>query len=678
MRTRSWLPLALLAPFALAQEAWVVRDLPAGPPEAPDVALPATPARLELVLAGGEAAVLEPDAAEGAFVRERGPEAASGRTVLGDAGEPDVAQRVVEVILPWDADVDRLSIECSGVEEAAAGKVRVRPLGASGADETEDEGEPAPGPARRGLWSRDEFWPSSPIGIGRPSQFRRYTTLRLLFRPFRYNPVTGELRRVVRLSLVLEWPRRAIEPAAARAKLADTDPRWFDAASSYVNAAEAAAWYRLAGPTSRTRTAPYLVIAPESVVAASKELAAFVRHKTDLGLPVAVVPVEAIAARFAAAELSDSIRAFLTRTYAAWGIEYVLLVGTADPFDRLAGSDDAVGSLPMKMAWPRGDGRTGTKKNGQPAYGWCPTDHYYADLSAEWDVDGDGYAGAPDDAVPSAIRIRTGDQVEVLERARPGFDFDMEVLVGRIPFDDARAVDEVLARTILYERESAAPPAGRRRVYVATGCFQSTADYGWLGRQIEEEAVPEGLAVETWFQGVSAVRGDHVLSDRSLVDAWEERAPGLVVWTGHGNPSSVVIGFKGHRDGLLISRPSVGGLARDVAPFVVQGSCSTAEPEKPQNLAHTILAGRAVTTIAASRVAWYRKGQRRFGGTCTIGDLVYHAAASHLAGLPAGLAISTMRRAVEPEAAKAGFKQNRHNLLTFNLYGDPSVRYVPR
>ena len=50
-----------------------------------------------------------------------------------------------------------------------------------------------------------------------------------------------------------------------------------------------------------------------------------------------------------------------------------------------------------------------------------PTDYYYADLTGNWDYDGDGFYG---------------------ERGQDTVDFTPEVIVGRIPTDGSSAVPQ--------------------------------------------------------------------------------------------------------------------------------------------------------------------------------------------------------------------------------------------
>jgi hypothetical protein len=67
-------------------------------------------------------------------------------------------------------------------------------------------------------------------------------------------------------------------------------------------------------------------------------------------------------------------------------IAYVLLIGNPDPDDPID-PEDTIGDIPMKMLYPRVSN----------VYYWSyyesPSDYFYADLTGNWDLDGDGLFG---------------------------------------------------------------------------------------------------------------------------------------------------------------------------------------------------------------------------------------------------------------------------------------------
>ncbi|MHA1601783.1 MAG: C25 family cysteine peptidase, partial [Promethearchaeota archaeon] len=75
-----------------------------------------------------------------------------------------------------------------------------------------------------------------------------------------------------------------------------------------------------------------------------------------------------------------NIRNWLQNHYVSDSIEYVLLIGDPDPDDETS-SSDSVRDLPMLMCWPR--------HAATDSYEESPTDYFYADLTGNWDSEGD-------------------------------------------------------------------------------------------------------------------------------------------------------------------------------------------------------------------------------------------------------------------------------------------------
>ena len=154
---------------------------------------------------------------------------------------------------------------------------------------------------------------------------------------------------------------------------------------------------------------------------------------------------------------AEKIRQWLINNYQAMGLKYVLLIGNPDPDDP-SSSSDSVGDVPMKMCWPRSI---------ESSYKESPTDYFYADLTGNWDLDGDGYFGE--------FGTAYGDPD--CDRGDGGVDFLNEVYVGRIPVytGGGAQLDSVLSKIIAYGNAVAIeiPHGGRGRspvpVAVAAG-----------------------------------------------------------------------------------------------------------------------------------------------------------------------------------------------------------------
>lgn len=133
-------------------------------------------------------------------------------------------------------------------------------------------------------------------------------------------------------------------------------------------------------PASASTPANYVIITTNDVVANSDRLAGFIRLKQRFGYSVLVVTEDDYDGLIGQPPngRAEKIRQWLINSLASSEITtgcYVLLVGDPDP---------VVDDIPMKMCWI---------KFGQPGNEPYPTDFFYADLTGNWDLDGDLYFG---------------------------------------------------------------------------------------------------------------------------------------------------------------------------------------------------------------------------------------------------------------------------------------------
>jgi len=324
-----------------------------------------------------------------------------------------------------------------------------------------------------------------------------------------------------------------------------------------------------------------------------------------------------------------------------------LLIGDPDPFDK-SDIGDNVGAVPMKMTWLNGSG------DDSGAY---PTDFYYGELTDDWDADGDGWAAeVEDDGV---------------------LEFGAELLVGRIPSEDVETIDSILERTISYEQQSESPPEVRSSGVLACSFLDFETDGAYLGEQLLDGPFSDaGLTGRPMYQDGSAFLSWRYLEDGSLPSEWSNEEFGLVVWMGHGYSTGTLVGVPPlWIEGELMSTGSVSMLEASAPSFIIQLSCLNAIPEVSDNLAHELIKNQAVSTIAASRVSYYLEGKTSFGDNIDIGSIGYSCASNHVGQSPAGVPMSLYRYYLFDGNPGSG-NWKVMNLLTFNLYGDPSLAYV--
>lgn len=651
------------------------------PPPAfpPGTSLPATPTSLNVSLSARALQVLQPPGSGGVALREVPGPSKDGHASARGAGSPDLALRMVDVIVPWDADLTTLDIDVHTFNTAPAGTFTVHPVGLSGTTDPQTLLDaPVPGEADTfdaagrdpAIYNTSAPWPTTPLRVESAGSLRRYRYVRLAFAPYRWNPVTRQLQKVVNLGFTLSWERQSINPNKIRTQLADPVDLPERALGRFINWEGIGPWYHLPNGFVFPFRYKYIIITTDAVKSGLTQLTAFKTHKASRGLPTYAMSVEAIDAAYTGSERADRIRAFLQDKVSTWGIEYVLMVGDPDPYDIYdleTGTD--IGNVPMKMAWPRGDGLE-SKGDGEA----CPTDHYYGDLSRDWDVDGDGYAAAwDDDFTPINIHIDLPAPLPdlVLDFDWYGVDWDMEVAVGRLQAEDTTQIDDVLTGIMDYEDRDLGldPDPERANAWLPTGRFASDTDYGHLAEQImTDSSVSAALTWTTMYESASTLTPDLTLATDTLADEWALGGAGMVIWAGHGNHTAAYVLGSGH----FMSSSDVPSADLDPGAFVYEGSCQNAWPEDSANLAWTLVKYGAMATVAGTRNSWYTHGQTRFGSNNTIGDIGYWMAMGYSAGTPAGDSLAVTRQNLDPFNGRTWMQ----NALTYNLTGDPSVAYT--
>ena len=175
--------------------------------------------------------------------------------------------------------------------------------------------------------------------------------VRVLFRPFLYNPVQQKLTFIKQAEINIAYEYPTIMSVEAQA------------ATTY----------------------DYVIITTNDISSHSEELTHFINLKQLYGHNVKVVTENDFGSLTGQAPngRAEKIRQWLINNYQSLGIDYVLLIGNPDP-DNPDDLTDSVGDIPMKMCWPR---------YFSPSYRESPTDYFFADLTGNWNLDGDQHFG---------------------------------------------------------------------------------------------------------------------------------------------------------------------------------------------------------------------------------------------------------------------------------------------
>ncbi len=474
-----------------------------------------------------------------------------------------------------------------------------------------------------------ETFPESPVVLEGTHAQGGVVFARLHHFPFRYDPRTGALTLTRRVSVSVRYVRA--EGPSLPVRHGDL------AALALANADEAREWYD-AGPEVQAGEG-YLILT-SATLAGSQAVQNFAAHKAGLGFSV-YVATPSNWAGFPGGDSADKIRNFLINRYAAWNLRYLLIIGSAS-------------TIPMKTVYPSPTDHGGS---------WpTPTDAYYADLTGNWDADGDGYYG---------------------ERGEDAPDFAAELRVGRIPFDSESVVGPILQKTITYATTDGdwrrkALLAMAIQGYTSGGAIQT--DGGYLGEEMRNRYLNAAgfTSYRLYEENPPATSLPHEagLTLSRMTSTWAS-GYGLVTWWGHGNAYGA---YRRLWDGSsaydtpFITYDNLSGLDDSKPSIVFQNSCLNAQVGYT-NLASELLKRGAVATVAATTVTWYYLYWDAYndGGNATMAYLFGQNLVSDRD--TAGAALADARATYAQ--SYVWFTGDVQNLAAINLHGDPSVGLWP-
>ena len=569
-------------------------------------------------------------------------------------GEPQLPGKLIDVALPPDADPATLVVTIvQATVTDLPGTYQIAPAPPAG---TWDQDRPivewGPGaPAivdgrNTAIYDADAFFPAQQLSLLTTGHLRKWQLARLVYSPVQFNPVSGQVRVTTSLSLTITFDRLPAEATADAVPASDT---LLDAlaAEQFVNYAEAQAWYR--DETAAVSTLPgYVVITTNQIALNSAKLNTFLAHKAGQGYQTWLITEDHYGGLSGQNPngRAEKVRQWLKNNYVANNVKYVLLIGNPDPDEPFV--SDSVGDMPMKMMYPRYE---------QVDYRESPSDYFFADLTGNWDKDGDRYFG----------EYVGGDNVA------GGIDFVAEVYVGRIPVYTFQSnwigtLDSILQKTIDYEL--AGSPAWRRKALLPMAFSDASTDGAYLSEQMKSAYLnSRGFTSYTLYeQGSDTPEYNSTFSSNqeliwpAVRNHWKNTPYGLVVWWTHGWWGGASKVFNNDEATYLDnSRPAL----------TFQVSCNNGEPEQGDNLGYALLRQGAIGTVSASRVSWYAVGQWSAHYDC--GDnatLSYRFADLVTSDWAAGDALYQTKS--DMGACWGG--TSWMNFDDFNLYGDPAIK----
>jgi len=583
-----------------------------------------------------------------------------GLAAGGKPGQPALPSKTVRVLLDPDADLRQVEVTIEGAEESVLpGVYKVEPQALL----VPDQGGRRPTSSNivdgkdMDVYSKSELFPASNVSAPSTGQLHRFKILQVTVSPYRWNPSTGELRVLTGGRLVV---RAASDSAASDTKgdgTAATEQRYRQRlAKLVVNFDEEIARYQPVAAVPQSGlgvnqsallngTNGYVIITTDQIRNSSQYINQFVDSKVAHGFSVSLITETATSVRKSGMWATTSsnrgggwgggvgdvaanrIRSWLRNNYASSNLAYVLLVGNPDT---------AAGDVPMKAVWPGlADDASG------PVF--APTDYYYAELTGNWDNNGNGKFG------------------ELADYGNGGFDQFLEVSVGRIPYYGVVAdLDHILAKSIVYGEAPANAIAWRKNALLGARRLDETTRTYLLNEWIRSAyLIPNGWASTRVYDEDFGVQPDITPCNYdTFPPAWRATPRGLVVWSGHGS-------YGGTEQTM---RTDLAPTLDDLHPsMTIQSSCMNAYPEQPNNLAYALLRNGAITTIAATRDGTYSP-EVLVASPWEHGDGFASSCAKYLVqeNKSVGDAVSLAREELDPA-------QSWVDPIVYNVYGDPSL-----
>ena len=580
-----------------------------------------------------------------------------GIQYLSQPGEPAIPYLVVKALLPPGADlstlqvnVERAAVTSAAVQSTEAWEIRPMPVPQVNADlpALNASGE------NEAVYNTSIRFPYSIVGSISTGAFWEWQLADIPVALYHWNPVTKGLFTLESSQAVLTFEHKSIYGRRTAQTFSGMGKDRVK--NMVVNFDQMAAEYPTA-PARRSSVqekSSYVIITTNAIRSASAQMANFVQHKENRGYAVRVF-TENIWGGGTGDTASENIRNWLIANYEVMNIEYVLLIGNPNP---------ATGDVPMKMLWPRNNATR------YPEYKESPSDYYYADLTGNWDLDGDGKFGEwGNDFGPG------------------GVDRISEIVVGRIPYYGNTAdLDSILAKTVAYQNET--NQEWRKKVLLPMEPSDCSTPGYQLGEAIKNDIIsPKGWAFHRLYDTVydipdpkyDACRGMTIqppppgdtetfsCTENNVTTVWNNSDYGAVFWFTHGwydSASGIMDGS--HAATLDNIHPS----------FTFQGSCFNSHPESSNNLGSSLLKNGAIATVGATRVSWYGPEQVTYEGTNSNQGMVYEYAKRLVSkGMKCGYALHDMKQELYISNGEYA-PEFWMNYTDFCLYGDPEVALI--
>ncbi len=394
----------------------------------------------------------------------------------------------------------------------------------------------------------------------------------------------------------------------------------------------------------------YVIITKDSLFTAFDSL---VMWKNSIGFRTRLMSFDSIIATYQGADGADRMRNFLIDKYESWGIQYLLIGGNVD-------------MIPMKVCFPDAAHNYDT-----------PTDYYFAELTDDWDSDGDGFYG---------------------EYGEDSIGFVPEIIVGRFPYNDVNTLTSIVRKTIHFEIDTG-DWKHRALLLGAFSNFENEDYSGWpdcdgaVLMEMMKDSLLAGWTYTRMYEGEglcpSIYTHENTLTQEHVVTEWSTGTYAITNWSGHGNLFGAYRKYWLYDDGdsvpeypEIVSEPfidmiSIQNLSDTHPSIVFAASCSNAEGD--DNIARSLIGNGASGIVAATSYGWYTPGwdDPSDGDIMSLDYYFYYylIAESERVGdalFDAKVYYFNYLYFPDPWAGDPDWSPQQ-NLLDYTLFGDPSL-----
>ncbi len=490
----------------------------------------------------------------------------------------------------------------------------------------------------RFLESTKEAFPSKPVFYSKMSHFRNIPFIRISYFPLLYSQ-----------DKLFFYPSSYVTIHYTREEADNSISSWVneDALTFFSNWNEINGYYKT---YTREDSFDYVILTKDSLFSAFDSL---VDWKNSIGFNTKLVSVDSVIAQYPGTDNADRIRNFLLDKYIPWGIHYLLIGGNVD-------------MIPIKVCYPDTEHLFDT-----------PTDYYFAELTDDWDSDGDGFYG---------------------EYGQDSIGFVPEVIVGRFPYNRSDTLSSIAKKTVRFEKDTGNWKK-RALLLAAFSNFANEDSTGWpecdgaVLMEVMKDSLLAGWEYTRMYEEAglcpSIYPHEYALTEANVVAEWSVGNYAVTNWSGHGSPGGAYRKWWAWDDGDSIPEsfeiewaPFIyitdAQLLDDTHPSIVFcESCSNAGGD--DNIARSLIGNGASGTVAATTYGWYIPGwEGPSDGGCMSLDYYFYY---YLIGegkrvgdalFDAKVYYFTYLYFPDPWAGDPEWSPQQ-NLLGFTLFGDPSL-----